>query len=85
MLAEQHDIGHGVKVMWDQDGRGIYWQHPECGGWLPMRFAPDPRSAGHLLMKGGPTTMNELTIAGQLKCSTCGKKGMVKIGRWIPA
>lgn len=83
---EQHDIGHGIKIMWDEDGRGLYWQHPECRAWMPLRFSPDPRSTGHLLMKGGPTTMNELTVAGSLLCPKgCGKHGFIKDGRWVPA
>lgn len=84
-IDEQYDIGHGVKIKWDPDGKGLYWQHAECRTWTALRFVPDPRSTGHQLMRGDFTNTAGLTIVGKLTCPrNCGKQGFVKEGRWVP-
>ena len=75
MSAVEHDLGHGVSIMWDDDGQGIAWRHPACRAWMTLRFKPDPRSTGHTLLAGSPATTEHLTIGGSLLCPAgCGMR-----------
>ncbi|HSX23366.1 MAG TPA: hypothetical protein VLE97_11385 [Gaiellaceae bacterium] len=80
-----HELGDGVAVRWDSDGRGLAWKHPACRAWATLRFAPDPASTGHTLLRGGPADTARLTIGGSLLCPMgCGTHGVVENGRWRP-
>lgn len=80
------DIGHGVLIWWDLDGKGFKWRHPKCRPWAVLRFMPDPDSTGHVLKSGGPTDMGRLTIHGSLLCPMgCGTHGFIENGLWRPA
>jgi hypothetical protein len=80
------DLGHGIALLWDPDGKGFVWHHPTCRPWSPLRFAPDPLSTGHRLISGGPDDPQNLTIAGSLLCPMgCGAHGTITNGRWEPA
>lgn len=80
------DLGHGIAIRWDPDGRGFAWHHPRCRAWAMLRFVPDPASTGHRLEAGGPDDVAHLTIGGSLLCPmSCGTHGVVCDGRWEPA
>jgi hypothetical protein len=80
-----HDIGHGVIIRWDDDGRGLWWKHPGHRAWSTLRFKPDPASTGHVLVAGDPQHTDVLTIQGSLLCPVgCGAHGVITNGRWIP-
>jgi hypothetical protein len=82
----EHELGHGVVIAWHEDGRGIYWRHPECRAWMTLRFRPDPASTGHQLLAGDHQHTELLTIGGSLLCPVgCGRHGMVTSGRWVPS
>lgn len=86
MDAPEHDLGHGIVIRWDADGHGFIWRHPGCRAWSTLRFQPDPASTGHRLVRGGPTDVGSLTIAGSLLCpGGCGAHGEIIDGRWRPA
>lgn len=74
---DDHDIGHGVLLRWDDDGQGFIWKHPGCRAWCTLRLKPDATSTGHVLASGGPSDIGSLTIEGV--CSA------VRNGRWVPA
>ena len=77
------DLGDGIYVMWDEDGRGLAWNHPKSRAWATLRFRPDPRSTGHELVSGGPNDLSNVTIAGSLLCPMgCGTHGVIERGRW---
>ena len=77
------DLGGGVFLRWDEDGRGFTWHHPTCRAWSTLRLRPDPRSTGHELVAGGPANMEKLTIRGSLLCpGGCGFHGVIEDGRW---
>jgi len=79
----EHDLGGGVVIRWDSDGRGIAWTHPACRAWATLRFTPDPSSTGHALVRGSPTETDRLTIGGSLLCPMgCGMHGVIEDGRW---
>jgi hypothetical protein len=85
----EHDIGDGVVITWDVDGRGILWKHAGCvngkrmSAWMKLRFVPDPASTGHVLESGDPEHTEALTIQGSLLCPAgCGRHGLVRNGRW---
>lgn len=85
-LPLEHDLGHGVMIRWDADGRGLTWHHPGCRPWMTLRFQPDPASTGHKLIAGGPEDTGALTIEGSLLCPAgCGRHGVIAGGRWLPA
>lgn len=85
LRSEPIDIGHGVSLMWDDDGRGFHWRHPGCRAWMPLRLKPDEKSAGHSLLSGGRGDMAALTIHGSLRCPACGgSHGFIRGGRWVP-
>ena len=78
-----HDLGSGVVIHWDADGRGFAWRHPACRAWATLRFQPDPASTGHQLVRGGPDDTTRLTIVGSLLCPMgCGTHGVIEDGRW---
>jgi hypothetical protein len=80
------DIGSGVLIDWDDDGGGLLWHHEGCRGWLFLRFAPDPRCSGHVLVDGGPHNPWQTDIEGSLVCPRgCGKHGFIRNGQWVPA
>jgi hypothetical protein len=85
-MEREHDIGHGVTVRWDDDGQGITWKHPGCRAWSTLRFRPDAKSTGHVLLAGSPIAAPEkLTIQGSLLCpGGCGFHGHIRNGRWVP-
>lgn len=79
----EHDLGEGIVICWDDDGRGFIWRHPECRAWSLLRFKPDLASTGHVLVRGGIDDTASLTIAGSLLCpGGCGKHGVIENGRW---
>jgi hypothetical protein len=81
-----HDLGSGVVLVWDSDGRGFLWRHPACRPWASLRFVPDPKSTGHRLDAGGPEDMAALTVGGSLVCPMgCGLHGFIRAGHWSPA
>lgn len=78
-----HDIGHGVRIWWDEDGRGFHWRHPLCRAWFPLRFHPE--GSGHQLAAGSRTDMAALTIRGSLLCPNgCKTHGHIEQGKWKP-
>ena len=78
-----HDLGSGVIIRWDSDGRGLAWRHPACRAWATLRFVPDPKSTGHRLVCGGPDDMPRFTVGGSLLCPMgCGTHGVIEDGRW---
>jgi hypothetical protein len=84
------DIGHGIALRWDSDGRGLIWHHPSCRAWSSLRFVPDLSSTGHRLVSGGPDDLEHLTIAGSLLCprrDACPSRchDLITNGRWVPA
>ncbi len=82
----EHDLGHGIHIVWDADGGGLMWRHPECRAWMTLRFAPDERSTGHVLVAGSPDNTGALSIGGSLLCPAgCGKHGNITNGRWTPS
>ncbi len=82
----EHDIGHDIVIVWDDDGGGIMWKHPGCRAWMTLRFAPDEKSTGHVLLSGSPDDTAHLSIQGSLLCPAgCGRHGLVTNGRWVPA
>jgi len=77
------DLGGGVCIRWDADGRGFAWHHATCRAWATLRFRPDPLSTGHELVNGGSDDVADLTIRGSLLCPMgCGKHGVIEAGRW---
>lgn len=79
----EHDLGGGIVIRWDSDGRGFVWRHPACRAWSTLRFVPDPASTGHQLVRGGRDAVEQLTIAGSLLCpGGCGTHGVIEDGRW---
>lgn len=88
------DIGGDVTIRLDEDGGGLIWRHPDCrklvdgvwharalSAWMTLRFRPDSRSTGHVLVAPWP----DLTIEGSLLCPAgCGKHGWIRDGRWVP-
>lgn len=77
-----YDIGGGVVIWLDDDGRGLLWRHPGCRAWMTLRFQPDPKSTGHELLSLWPN----LTIKGSLLCPAgCGKHGYIENGAWREA
>jgi hypothetical protein len=79
------DLGHGIALRWDADGRGFMWHHPACRAWATLRLAPDPKSTGHRLEAGGMDDVQHLTIGGSLLCPMgCGTHGVITNGRWVP-
>jgi hypothetical protein len=79
----EHDLGGGVVIRWDADGRGFAWRHPACRAWATLRFQPDPASTGHQLVRGGPDDTARLTVGGSLLCPMgCGMHGVIEDGRW---
>lgn len=84
--AGDQNLGHGVVIRWDPDGRGFIWRHPGCRAWSTLRFQPDPASTGHRLVRGGSADMAHLTIVGSLLCPGCKiAHGEVVDGCWRPA
>lgn len=80
------DIGHGVLVDFDADNGGLLWHHEGCRGWSFLRFMPDSRSTGHVLLRGGVDDQWQTTIEGSLVCPRgCGKHGFIESGQWVPA
>jgi hypothetical protein len=84
------DLGHGIAIVWDSDGHGILWHHPNRPGhrcaWAFARFLPDPLSRGHRIVSGGPNDIAHFTVEGSLLCPECGgHHGWIRDGRWIPA
>lgn len=80
----EHEIGSGVVLQWDEDGKGILWKHPGCRAWMTLRFKPVVESTGHVLIAGSPTETEKLTIGGSLLCPAgCGFHGHITNGKWI--
>lgn len=82
-MPQEIDIGGGVTIRLDEDGGGLLWHHPVCKGskaWATLRYRPDPKSTGHVLVDAWPN----LTIEGSLLCPAgCGKHGFIRGGRWV--
>lgn len=78
----EHDIGDGVTIRLDEDGGGLWWRHISClsRAWMWLRYKPDPKSTGHVLVQQWP----RLTIGGSLLCPVagCGHHGFIQEGRW---
>ena len=65
-LVSDHDldIGGDVAIRLDDDGGGLAWRHPACRAWMTLRYKPDPKSTGHVLVTPWPN----VTIEGSLLC-----------------
>lgn len=74
------NIGGDVVIRLDADGGGLIWRHPSCRSWMTLRYRPDAKSTGHVLVEQWPN----LTIDGSLLCPAgCGKHGHIRGGRWV--
>jgi hypothetical protein len=83
VLPNAIDLGSGVFICWDDDGRGFVWYHPTCRAGSTLRFKPDPKSTGHELVNGGRGDEARLMIRGSLLCpGGCGFHGVIENGRW---